>query len=110
MEEALTKPPHILWVAALGIGALGLYSFGDSSKAGKNPAVDYNAPAVAKDQTKELSDYITAYQEGAEQGDPESEYNLGAAYRWGVGLPQDKLLAEQWIRKAAEKGTARAQH
>ena len=66
-------------------------------------------PVVTKDQTKELADYIKSYKEAAEHGDAVSQYNLGAAYRWGVGVPLDKAKAVEWIRKSAEQGYAVAQ-
>src|SRR5262245_34630459 len=42
---------------------------------------------------KEISDYALSYQEAAEAGDRVAQYNLGAAYRWGVGVPQNTEFA-----------------
>ena len=64
-------------------------------------------PAAASSppkQVNEVVDYLETYRAGAQAGVPEDEYNLGASYRWGVGLRQNMDLAVQWIRKAAEHG------
>ena len=52
----------------------------------------------------EVADYLATYRDGAQAGIPEEEYNLGASYRWGVGMERNLILAAQWIRKAAEQG------
>src|SRR2546426_12816893 len=46
----------------------------------------------------------------AEQGLADAQYNLGAAYSTGAGVPEDSAQAVQWIRKAAEQGLADAQY
>jgi hypothetical protein len=53
---------------------------------------------------KELTDYGLSYRNGAEGGDAQSEYNLGAAYRWGVGVEHNLIKAVQWIQKSASQG------
>ena len=45
----------------------------------------------------------------AEQGGAEAQYNLGVMYNIGDGVPEDKLEAAKWFRKAAEQGLAVAQ-
>jgi len=55
-------------------------------------------------QVNEVADYLETYRAGAQAGVPEDEYNLGASYRWGVGIEQNMTLAVQWIRKAADQG------
>jgi hypothetical protein len=40
---------------------------------------------------------------------PLAQYNLGAAYRWGVGVPRDLTEAVRWIRLAADNGYAPAE-
>ena len=69
--------------------------------------VDPSLPANAKDNTAELEDYLKSYREAAEAGVPMAQYNLGAAYRWGVGVPRDPSEAVKWIRQAAENGSSR---
>ena len=45
----------------------------------------------------------------AEQGDVDSQYNLGQMYAYGEGVPEDDTEAVKWFRLAAEQGYARAQ-
>ena len=44
----------------------------------------------------------------AEQGDAETQYNLGLAYARGQGVPQDDQEAVRWYRLAADQGVAAA--
>jgi TPR repeat protein len=45
----------------------------------------------------------------AEQGDAEAEYNIGALYATGRGVPQNFKEAVSWYLKAANQGVAEAQ-
>lgn len=45
----------------------------------------------------------------AEAGHAKAQYGLGLMYANGSGVPQDDLLASQWLRKAADQGHAPAQ-
>jgi uncharacterized protein len=45
----------------------------------------------------------------AEQGDASAEFQLGAMYTFGEGVPRDTEQAVIWYRKAAEQGNADAQ-
>jgi TPR repeat protein len=68
--------------------------------------------APASDPPKkanEVADFLETYREGAQAGNAEDQYNLGASYRWGVGLEKNLTLAAQWIRKAAEQGYPHAE-
>ncbi len=40
----------------------------------------------------------------AEQGDIDAQYNLGAMYGRGEGVPQDYVRAHMWLNIAAAKG------
>ena len=56
-------------------------------------------------------DYAIALREWrpfAEQGDAQSQYNLGWLYFYGRGVPQDYATARQWYEKAAVQGDTRA--
>jgi TPR repeat protein len=58
-------------------------------------------------------DYVTALkiiQPLAAQGNVEAQYNLGALYANGAGVPQDYTTSRQWYEKAAAQGLAAAQH
>ena len=52
---------------------------------------------------------LEALVQAAEQGDPESQYDLGEAHRRGDGVPQDFAEAARWYRMAAEQGHRLAQ-
>ena len=52
-------------------------------------------------------DYAQAliwYRKGAEQGDANSQFQLGGLYHFGHGVPQDDAQGFAWIMKAAEQG------
>jgi uncharacterized protein len=60
----------------------------------------------------DAGDYALAaqlYRPLAEHGNAEAQYNLGAMYDGGRGVPQDHVTAMSWYRKAAAEGSARAQ-
>jgi TPR repeat protein len=45
----------------------------------------------------------------AAKGDPDALFNMGQAYKLGRGVPLDKAKAEDFYRRAADKGHAPAQ-
>src|ERR1035437_2076400 len=45
----------------------------------------------------------------AERGDATSQFQIGADYFKGAGLPQDYTETVKWLRKAAAQGHAKAQ-
>ncbi len=49
------------------------------------------------------------YQDSAEEGDPEAQYNLAFMLETGWSVPVDDIEAARWYEKAAEKGIQRAQ-
>jgi len=61
----------------------------------------------------ERGDYDTALKEWrplADQGDVKAQFNLGAMYQQGQGVPQDYAEAAKWYRLAADQGVAEAQY
>jgi hypothetical protein len=61
----------------------------------------------------ERSDYTTAsrlWRPLAEEGHATAQYNLGAMYDSGRGVPRDYTEAVKWYRLAAEQDYARAQN
>ena len=40
----------------------------------------------------------------ATQGDSEAQFNLGVMYKNGIGVPQNDIEANNWLRKSAEQG------
>ena len=62
-----------------------------------------------------ISDFVSipafdAAEEGAEQGNPLAQFNLGLMYYDGRGTAQDFSEAAKWWRLAAEQGYAEALH
>ena len=58
-------------------------------------------------------DFATALKEWqplAEQGEANSQYNLGLLYARGHGVPQDYKQALAWYEKAAEQGVPAAEY
>lgn len=53
---------------------------------------------------------LKEWQPLAEQGDANSQYNLGMLYARGQGVPQDYPKAIDWYQKAATQGVAAAQY
>jgi cell division protein FtsN len=56
-------------------------------------------------------DYDTAVQQWqipANKGDPDAMFNMGQAYKLGRGVPRDMGKAEDYYRRAAQKGHVRA--
>lgn len=45
----------------------------------------------------------------AEKGDPDAQFNLAQAYRWGRGVPLNLAAAQTWYQRAAEKDQLDAQ-
>jgi TPR repeat protein len=56
-----------------------------------------------------LAGEARAAQQGADQGDSDSQYNLGQMYSSGSGVPQNYGTAEYWYQKAAAQGLAKAE-
>ena len=60
----------------------------------------------------EAGDYDHAYAEWlplARAGNAAAQRNIGQLYRLGLGVPQDRIVAANWLRLAARQGLARAQ-
>lgn len=50
------------------------------------------------------------YRIRAEQGDAKSQFQLGALYYHGKGVPKDYVEAARWYRKSAEQGDTNTQY
>jgi S1-C subfamily serine protease len=70
----------------------------------KQSANEVAMRAYEKERLARLPEYA-----GAQKGDPESQFLLGARYWRGDGLPEDKNAGLTWFRASAEKGFAKAQ-
>ena len=52
---------------------------------------------------------IAEWKESAENGSASAQFNLGLAYSFGRGVPEDDKEAVKWFRKSADQGVAEAQ-
>lgn len=55
------------------------------------------------------ADNLSHWQQLAEQGSANAQFNLGAMYDSGDGVPEDDAEAAKWYRKAADQGHVNAQ-
>ncbi len=51
---------------------------------------------------------VAQWQAPAAKGDPDAMFNMGQAYKLGRGVPKDLAKAEDYYRRAAQKGHLRA--
>ena len=68
----------------------------------------FNASVDAQEAAPSSAD-IAEVRAKAEAGDAEAQFNLGAMYYSGRGVPQNYATAMSWLRKAAQQGNAYAQ-
>ncbi|MFX8676627.1 tetratricopeptide repeat protein, partial [Acinetobacter baumannii] len=66
----------------------------------------YNGEGVTKDHKKAFEWALKA----ANQGDVESQNNIGLAYENGDGVAKDPVLAKEWFEKAANNGFVLGQY
>jgi uncharacterized protein len=52
---------------------------------------------------------VAAWRPLADRGDPDAQFNLGQAYKYGKGVPMDLRIAQGWYEKAAQQGHAQSQ-
>ena len=56
-----------------------------------------------------LADNLSYWQQRAEKGSAKAQYNLGAMYDSGDGVPGDAAEAAKWYHQAADQGHVNAQ-
>jgi cell division septation protein DedD len=81
------------------------------TKAGVDAWSRGEAANAAGDKAGARREYVSAtreWQTEADKGDPDAQFNLGQAYKWGKGVPQDLTRAEVLFAKAAARGHAGA--
>ena len=112
MERRFRRTLVSVAVAASLAGAAAAQPVDDGSDA-LEPGDNAAAAAQPVDDgwdALERGDYAAAVEAfQADQGDVEAEYQLGAMYYEGQGVPQDYATAAQWYQKAADGGDADAQ-
>ena len=59
---------------------------------------------------RKLETEAQQYRVRADHGDANAEYELGRAYLWGLGVPQDYAQANSWFQNAADQGQAKAMY
>ena len=72
-------------------------------------AADTWDDAVAAYGSRDYETAMRLFRPFAEQGNADAQYNLGAMYDKGQGVPQDYAEAVKWYRMGAEQGDAFAQ-
>lgn len=73
------------------------------------PALAGVKEGVEKWQAGDYNAAVVEWLPQAAKGDPDALFNLGQAYKLGRGVPLDKVKAEDFYRRAADKGHAPAQ-
>ena len=66
----------------------------------------------ATDETRAAAEARTAAEKvraAAEKGDAEAQFDLGAVYELGQGVPKDDAEAAKWYQKSADQGFGEAQ-
>ena len=58
--------------------------------------------------SRDYNEAVKWYRKSAEQGDADSQCNLGHMYAQGLGVQKDYYEAEKWTKKSAEQGNAQA--
>lgn len=127
--ESLTSSPSrliykvVLWLAILAVALVLGYLFGPSiqkrwagsalalqrvAAAGEKTAHRSSADRGSADQPVQLKS-LADLQKLADQGDAESEWQMGVRYHNGEGVPHDDAQAMQWFLRAAEQGHVDAQ-
>lgn len=73
------------------------------------PALAGVKEGVVKWQAGDYKGAVVEWMPFAAKGDPDALFNMGQAYKLGRGVPLDKAKAEDFYRRAADKGHAPAQ-
>jgi TPR repeat protein len=74
-----------------------------------SPALAGFEEGVAAYQANNIPLAVKEFRAAAEQGDANSQFNLGLMYEKGIGVSVDEKQAIAWYRKSAEQGNSNAQ-
>ena len=77
-----------------------------SAEQGNAKAVEWYRKSAEQGNAKA----VEWYQKSAEQGNAKAQCQLGAMYKYGLGVSKDWVKAVEWYRKSAEQGYANAQY
>ena len=77
-----------------------------------NVSAGYTAGKILKNRrrNRDLEKSVELFRSSAKREHMDSQYELGQAYHYGLGIPKDSLLAKEWYEKAAKQGHANAQN
>lgn len=95
----MMKRFSILIVAVMVVTAV----FGQSADQWLKQGNDYY-------EKQQFSKAVECYQQAAEAGSQEGQFNLGYALYNGEGIAKDYATAAMWFKRAARKGFAKAQY
>jgi len=99
----------VSWIVQLMIVGLVIYWFtGWPLKHALSNPTPVAATAVEASQPQ--TGFYDKTRQAAEQGNPESQSDLGLMYAKGDRVAKDPAMAVQWFTKAAQQGLARAQN
>jgi TPR repeat protein len=71
-------------------------------------AIVWNVERMRTTERK-FAEEVKQYQQGADRGDANAEYELGLMYFWGRGVPQDYAQTRYLYQKAADQGFAKGE-
>lgn len=90
--------------------------YDDAVKAYYVAAEDYQSSTAQRmlgalyAQSSSMEDAVKWYWKAANQGDAESQLQLGICYALGKGVPESSETAVEWFEKAAKQGNVEAQY
>ena len=90
--------------------------YDDAVKAYYVAAEDYQSSTAQRmlgalyAQSSSMEDAVKWYWKAANQGDAESQLQLGICYVLGKGVPESSETAVEWFEKAAKQGNVEAQY
>jgi TPR repeat protein len=67
-------------------------------------------PGTASVKPPKEKPYLADLRARALRGQAKAQFDLGVAYHFGQGVPQDEVEAVKWYRKAAVQGYDKAQY
>jgi len=108
LAGAIEQRARRMVAAFAAIGMIAVMAYAIQARA--DATADTLAAAQAADARHDYATELKLLRPLAEQGDALAQFNLGAMYADGQGVPKDYAEAVRWYRKAAEQGDASAQN
>lgn len=76
----------------------------------KNPDQRFTLERSSVELKNAISQPTGPVESRAKAGDPNAQYVLGWKYYFGSGVPQNDMLAAQWMRQSADRGSMKGQY